>query len=208
MAIVTFERGVPGTAFGLFGTGALVVAQPWSWPWLVGWGLIAVSVSMLAWGLRIRGKPWWRLNEAEKARSVVSIPLDDAIRYIAYKSKWGLSLDRDDSYFAVGIGVKLKDALASGDLKARGRYYHVLHGGVADPPFHPRKPIDADFWERVDINTYWALYDKKQNIGGRWATSVVQGADHEGMYDIHVDQSRLEELWPRPKGRKEVGNAR
>ncbi|WP_397579657.1 hypothetical protein [Sphingorhabdus sp.] len=166
---------------------------------IVGYASIFLGVSLFIWGVTIDGVQWWRrfVPSRSKPVGVIPISLDDAIRYIGYQSKWGMSQDRGDHNFAVRLAVALKDKLASGDLQARGRYYHALKGGIADPPYHARIPIEAEFWQKVDVNVWWALNNTSQLVCGRRITDAVPSGGHEGRHDIILDKNRLEMLWPR-----------
>jgi hypothetical protein len=124
------------------------------------------------------------------------MPLDDAIRYLAKGSQWGAEQNPDDPYFSVNLGIQLRDALACSDLSARGRKFHVLRGGVQDPPLHPLTPIPPGFWETVHIDAYRALHREGQNIGSRLVENVVRSGDHEGVYDVQLNKRQVEGLWP------------
>jgi hypothetical protein len=63
------------------------------------------------------------------------LSLDQAVRYLAKGSCWGQIQDQSDPYFSINLGIQLRDALACGDLTARGRKFHVLRGGIKTPPF-------------------------------------------------------------------------
>jgi hypothetical protein len=125
------------------------------------------------------------------------VPLDQAIRYIVSKSQWGVDHDQKDPNFYVNLGIHIRDALACGDMTARGRKFHTLRGGIKDPPLHPLIPIPRDFWEDAFIDTWWPLHHgvSAQTIARRGGSTVKKG-DHEGMHDIRLDQREVETLWP------------
>jgi hypothetical protein len=124
------------------------------------------------------------------------MPLDEAIRYLAKGSQWGAGQDPNDPYFSVNLSVQLRDALACGDLTARGRKFHVLRGGVQDPSPHPLTPIPPGFWQTAHIDAYRALRREGQNIGSRLVENAVRSGDHEGMYDVQLNKRQMEVLWP------------
>lgn len=123
-------------------------------------------------------------------------PLDEAIRYLAKGSQWGAGQNQTDPHFPIRLSTELLDALLCGDLSARGRYYHVLRGGIQDPPLHSLKPIDKDFWDGVHIETYFPLQGRIQAIASKGVESAVRKSDHEGLHDVRLNKRQLEALWP------------
>ena len=58
MAKLTLQGGV-WTAFASFvlaGLGGITVADPWTWPWYLGWASLVAAVALLLWGVRIGGR--------------------------------------------------------------------------------------------------------------------------------------------------------
>lgn len=140
-----------------------------------------------------------RSNEAAIERRLSGeqwVSLDNAVRYLASGSQWGAEQNHADPHFPTKLGIQLRDALACGDLAARGREYHVLRGGITDPPLHPLRPIPSDFWERATIEAYWPLQGRVQSVASRGVESVVRKSDHDGMHDVCFSRRELEALWP------------
>lgn len=124
------------------------------------------------------------------------IALDDAIRYLAKGSQWGAEQKQHDPHLSVNLGILMRDALACGELTARGRKFHVLRGGIKDPPLHPLIPIPRDFWEQSSLDAYWPLQGRVQTIASRGVENVVRKGDHQGMHDLRLNRDELEALWP------------
>ena len=147
---------------------------------------------------------WWQRDTPSSQPSAISegvavppwTPLDDAIRYLAKGSQWGAAQKRTDSHFPIRLSIELRDALLCGDLSARGRQYHVLKGGIQDPPLHSLKPIEKEFWDGVHIESYFPLQGRVQSIASKGVESAVRKGDHEGMHDIRIDTRQLLALWP------------
>jgi hypothetical protein len=122
------------------------------------------------------------------------IPLDQAIRHLARRSQWSEHQDARDPNFSIDVSRQIHDAFACGDLVARGRYFHVLKGGVAAA--HPLTPIPKKYWKRGRIEAYWPLAGAAQNIASHRVENVVRNGDHEGMHDVRLEQAQVEALWP------------
>lgn len=135
--------------------------------------------------------------EAALSRPETWMPLDEAIRYLAKDSQWGADQNPNDPGFSVRVAIEMRDALACGDLIARGRWFHLLKGGVQDPPLHVLKPIPEEYWGGVQIDAYRALHREGRRLGSQLVENVVQSGDHEGMHDIQLSKRQVEARWPR-----------
>lgn len=124
------------------------------------------------------------------------VPLDDAVRYIARVSTWGHDQDHADPNFSIRVLILMRDALRCGDIRARGRKFHTLHGGIKNPPLHSLEPIGQEFWEGVHIEAYWALNGTAAEVGGRRDGNAVKKGAYEGMHDVVLDARALVALWP------------
>lgn len=62
MAKLTLQGGVYTAVASLVftGGGTAAVTTAWTLPWYLGWLSIAVGVGLLVWGIRWRGRPWWK----------------------------------------------------------------------------------------------------------------------------------------------------
>jgi hypothetical protein len=123
-------------------------------------------------------------------------PLDEAVRYLAQQSQWGLDQNRENPDFCVKLAIQLQDALACGDLTARGRKFHLLKGGIKDPPLYPLRPLGKGFWAEARIDAYWPLAGIVRQIAGRKVENVVSKGDQEGVHDVLINQRQLRALWP------------
>lgn len=179
------------------------MSPAWSTPWIIGWAGIVVGFSVFVWGLKFKDRHWWSyLLRKKVAAAVIAppvqaerwIPLDQAIRYLARRSQWSEHHSPDDPQFSINVSTQIRDALACGDLTARGRYFHVLRGGVAAD--HPLTPIPQEYWKGVRIEAYWPLVGTPQNIASHRVENVVRNGDHEGMHDVRLEQTHVEALWP------------
>lgn len=205
---------------------AMPVAYPQAPPWIgqVGLGLsfvLAVAAFAFWWWDRRRGNPLDGVSHIERhihhlpvnasvgvipslelevirapREPLVWISLDEAIRYVAEQSQWAEAQNHDDPNFSIHVGIQLRDALASGDLVARGRRFHTLRGGIQNPPLHPTTPIPRDFWERAIIEAYWPLQRQEQAIAGTRAGSVVRDGANDGWHDVQLERGKVEALWP------------
>jgi hypothetical protein len=63
MAKIALHEGVWASSAGfvLTGISGVVVTEPGSLIWWLAWASFAVGAGLLVWGVKIRGKPWWRL---------------------------------------------------------------------------------------------------------------------------------------------------
>lgn len=200
--------------WALVRTGQEPKPKPKSGIWLYGEGLEHVKVSREASGpfeakffplpeydglvdQVIAAKDQSNKVAIERRMSVETwVPLDEAVRYLAKRSQWGTTQKPTDPHLPTNVGIQLRDALVCGDLTARGRQYHVLKGGIKDPPMHPLMPIPISFWQTAVIQAYWPLQGRVQSIASRGVESVVRKGDHEGMHDVRLNRPQLEALWP------------
>jgi hypothetical protein len=191
-------------SFTLAGAGAVTgaTAEQAALQYL-GWLGMAFGIAILIWGITIDGEQWWKRRVVKIDGPVAALPLpsewislDDAIRYIGQKSQWVAEQNNNDPMFPVHVGQTLQDALLCGDLRARGRMFHVVRGGIKDPPLHPLEPIPADYWKAARLDAYWALQGRVQMISTGRGESAVRNGDHEGMHDIRLDRQQVETLWP------------
>lgn len=192
------RSGVAPSACSASAVAILGWAMPVAWKNAPVWSgqaglLIAAMLLLLA--------AWFHFRP--KRLGVVAISLDDAIRYIATKSSFGISRRDDDPRFSVWVADSLVGALVSGDLRSRGRHFHVLHGGIRNPPLYPKIDIPSAFWVNRVINSWWALNDRNQRMGGALVSSGIPPLkdSYEGMHDIELDRDRVEQIWPREKTR-------
>ena len=196
--------GVSGVGLAIMGAAlpALVPKLP-----------LMVAAAMFVIGIGLIGSAFVRhvVDVRRAARGapragVTAIGLDDGVRYIARESQFGRTRNADDPNFAIWIGDTLQSALVTGDIAARGRWFHVLRGGICNPPLHPRLPIAKEFWARHRINAWWALNDQGQNVNGRLVGDVMvpnmrlhpSNECYQGMHDILLDRDRLFLIWPKP----------
>jgi hypothetical protein len=121
-------------------------------------------LSSIVWGITIDGKQWWKRLLVKIDIPVAAPPLlpewislDDAIRYIDQKSQRVAEQNNNDPMLPVHVEQTLQDALLCGDLRARGRMFHVLRGGIENPPLRSLEPIPADYSKAARLDAYWAL---------------------------------------------------
>ncbi|WP_147276246.1 hypothetical protein [Sphingomonas aracearum] len=179
---------------GAYGSGVGVIGGGLAWALpdarFIGWLVVVLGVGILIWGI-------WR-QEQKPRTAITPIGLDDALRYLARDSAWSCAFDKNDPAFSSMVARALLSALSSGDLRARGRYYHELQGGVKSPPLHPRLPIDPGYWRDTNINAWWALNDQGQRLGGVVEPNGIPpySGSHEGLHDVRLDRDRLRQIWP------------
>jgi|TARA_B100000378_G_scaffold132371_1_gene106916 hypothetical protein len=136
----------------------------------------------------------WR-KERGKPRVEQWMFIDDAVKYLA-----DFPLPEDlllrDPNFPIRVSNALKDRLVCGDLRARGRPYNVLRGGIQDPPRNPLNRIDAEVWQTAQIEAYFVLQGVLRQVAAGRHTNVVMINDHEGFHDVVVSRNELEDIWP------------
>ena len=202
MAKIRLAPGAFGNfaAFALGGGGAVTGATADQlWVQVIGWTGMALGFAYLVWGVTINNVHWWKRKPRSVRYGIIPISLDNAIRYVARQSRYGLGLDASDPHFSIWIGDALRSALANGDLRARGRYFHTLKGGIHDPPYHPKKDIEPLFWDKLPIDAWWAINDQKQRVAGALTDSVIppMSCEHEGFHDVELDRNKVEIIWPK-----------
>jgi hypothetical protein len=118
------------------------------------------------------------------------IPLEEALQYLGLESKWAATMDRNDPHFALLVGLRLRDALRNGDVKARANPYHAMRGGMKQPPLYALRPVEGPEWENVHLDAWRAL-----NMPTHM--NAVSTGNHEGFYNIVLDEAELRALFPR-----------
>lgn len=141
-----------------------------------------------------RAKPEKRHVEVPPAPVVIS--LDDAFRYIAVESAWAREWKGREGTFPIYVGQQIQNALSTGKLSANGYYFHVLHGGVREPPIHTLKPIQRETWETAKIEPYWPLNGLTRRIASAPVTSFAMTGEHEGFHNIELSRADITRLWP------------
>lgn len=140
---LSFERGAPSAAAQLVGGGLLVTAPVYSTEWWIGSGLFAFGISLLIWGLRVNGRPWWqrKLNGAlsPENQAAYSVRADMAFTSIGRAVGEDTPLGYEMALASIepmllllkqaGIPIpRLRaDGTKTGILRA-SRYLNLLHG--------------------------------------------------------------------------------
>lgn len=136
----------------------------------------------------------WR-RQRGKPRVEQWMFIDDAVRYLADFPLPPTMLLLDPS-FSIRVSNALKDRLVCGDLRARGRPFNVLRGGIQEPALHPLKPIDAEVWQTAHIEAYYVLSGIVRQVAAGNHRNVVMTGDNEGFHDVVVSRNELEDIWP------------
>jgi len=123
---------------------------------------------------------------------------DDALRYIATQSEWGIEKEPNNPYYFVGLQDELKSKITLGELAAAGRPYFTLHGGVRHP--RPLQTIPREEWEKMEFDAWRALEGQMAMIGGNKAPNVIDiPLENRGWCDIKVQRSAVMDIWPQPR---------
>ena len=160
--------------------------------WFVIAGLAGLSIAWF-WDEIAEFRDWRKQKGKPKVEQW--LPIDDAVKYLAdYPIPDTLLIF--DPNFPIRISNALKDRLVCEDLRARGRYFHVLHGGIQEPPLHPLKPIKPEEWEGGHVEAYFVLQGVFRQIASGQHGNVVRTGDHEGYHDVVVSLNDLKDIWP------------
>lgn len=204
MTKIVTVPGVSGVGLAIVGA-ALPMLIP-KLPFAVAAAMFVIGIGLIGWAFARHVVDVRRAARTAPRAGVTAIGFDDGLRYIARESRFGRAKNADDPNFAIWIGDALQSALVAGDIAARGRWFHVLRGGICNPPLHPRLPIATDFWAKHRINAWWALNDQGQDVNGRLVRDVMvpnmqlhpSDECYQGMHDIVLDRDRLYLIWPKP----------
>lgn len=161
--------------------------------WFVAIGLVGIGAAWF-WDEIAEFRDWRR--QRGKPRVEQWLFIDDAVKYLSDTPLPEDLLLRDPN-FPIRVSNALKDRLVCGDLRARGRPYNVLRGGIHDPPLHPLMPIEADVWQTARIEAYYVLQGVLRQVAAGRHPNVVMTNDHEGFHDVVVSRNELEDIWPK-----------
>lgn len=168
------REGAYGSSIGVIGGGLAWAMPEMRW---VGWVVVALGIGILVWGFLSQKKP-----NIKKRLVPAGSSLGNAVRYLH-----GVLPDVED----YDIGVRLLDAIRIGNLPARGRKYHKLHGGMRTHVC-PLENIGAENLVGARYNSWWAIH---RNNGPE---NIIETSDLEGWWDVVVDGYVLSQIWPSP----------
>ena len=127
--------------------------------------------------------------EPEPDDSIISMA--NAVRYLAERSVWTLTLEPDDDDLLRKIVIEFKDKLEQGHVRARGRLASV---GIS---VHERGPEDIPkgFWPGCEIDAHRIL---------SLASAPSAASDRKDKWiDISLDARAMREVWPPlPEGKE------
>lgn len=117
------------------------------------------------------------------------MPLDRALRYLVYDTKWALEQPKPGSekQFDQAVVRELREALARGDIPSRGRT--MAYEGDTGPK-ESSHPIDSSFWTTAFFQPHAEIVLADSD---RCTACVSGGPSYRG---IVVDGLALRDMWP------------
>lgn len=171
-----------------------------AWPqqeYLAGYLMVLISVIVMCFSVTVNGSPWWKLQGKLQDHW---LPLCHAIRYIIYESKWASSTAVGSKQDADSVlEKKIIEALARGDISARGRRV------VSQYPYRlapASEPIPTEFWTHAFIQPFGELVINEPERG----VAATDGAflhlnDRRSYREVVLNRNDVHLVWPKAKMR-------